>query len=92
MITSKTFMKDRLIRDKSGVPIGRCVLVDDSAYEEGTPLFVVIVSIPVSYYGAHSHVYIDGTPYLIPKKVPPVRRSSNGLNVVLNNVTLIPDV
>lgn len=84
----RTFIKDRLIRDKNGIPIGRCVLLEDSAYEEGKSLSVVLVKIPISYYNSNDSIYIDGSSYRIPKKAAMVRKNTDGRNIILNNVIL----
>jgi hypothetical protein len=90
-IVAKTFIKDRFIRDEKGVPIGRCVLIDDSDYEEGKSLPVALITLPTVYYVTQSHVYIDGTAYRLPEDVIPVRKSSRGSDIILNNVTLNPE-
>lgn len=84
----KTFLRDKFIRDEKDIPIGRCVIIDDSVYVEGESLPIVLVKIPVNYYSANDHIYIDGTAYRIPKDASPVRKSTDGINIILNSVTL----
>lgn len=85
---NKTFAKDMLIRDEQGNPLGRCVLAEASSYQEGKSFPVVLVKIPITYYGAHDHIYIDENAYIIPKKVSAIRKSTDGINIIFNNVTL----
>lgn len=86
----KTFIKDRLVRNKEGIPVGRCIILDDSMYEEGKALSIVLLKIPMSYYTGFNYIYIDGYAYNLPKDIPSIRKSRNGPNIILNTVVLEP--
>ena len=43
----KTFKQDHIVRDEKGRPLGRIVMRDDNAYEEGKDIEVAILEIPL---------------------------------------------
>jgi len=75
MTIVKSFKRDHAVRDRMGRPIGRIVLRDDSAYEEGEPVDVALLTVPVTEIAKIKALvlYLDGHPYRVPEDVPDAR-------------------
>lgn len=89
----KTFKRDHIVRDKKGGPLGRAVMRNDDAYEEGKDLEISILKIPVEFLDRviGSHVYIDGFRYKIPGDTPDFRRNRRGKDWIISSFILQRD-
>ena len=86
-----TFIRDHLVRDKKGLPLGRVVLVNDADYTKGVDsLFVALLECPVARVTTplKAHFYIDGVPYALQENIPSVRISRMKEKFYINNVYL----
>lgn len=89
----KTFKQDHIVRDKKGGPLGRAVMRNDDAYEEGKDLEISILKIPLELLDKVSgaHVYIDGFRYKIPANTPDFRRNRRDKDLVISSFILQRD-
>ena len=86
----KTFKQDHIVRDAKGGPLGKIILRNDNAYEEGKDIEVALLKIPLVLKGniQESTVYIDGHPYKLPENLPKFRRNTRGKDWVLSSFIL----
>ena len=89
----KTFKYDHVIRDIRGTPLGRVVMRNDQAYQEGKDIEIAILKIPLQFRAKllGSHVYVDGYRYKIPDKVPDFRFNKREKDWVMTSFILQRD-
>jgi hypothetical protein len=86
-----TFIRDRLVRSKEGLPLGRVVLVDDNSYEKGVAtLYVALLECPTERVKNlfQTDFYIDGILYRVQDKVNMLRISKLKNKTCVNHVYL----
>lgn len=86
----KTFKQDHIARDHRGLPLCRLVLVNDSAYTEGKPIQVALLSLPKSFeLGIVGlEFYIDETLYKLPETIPDFRVNTRKDCIIVSSVTV----
>ena len=86
----KTFKQDHIVRDVKGAPLGRVVMRNDAAYEEGKDIEIAILKIPLEFKARveNSCVYIDGFRYKIPEKIPKFRVNARSKDWVISSFVL----
>lgn len=84
----KFFNKDRILRDKSGRPIGRAVLA--SNYVIGANIPIAVLTVPKAFFRSLKSVvfYVDKVPYKIPDDLPKSKLSHTIDKIMVNNFYL----
>ena len=92
MTVVKTFLSDHVVRDNKGLPLGRIILINDDVYEEGKPVHVAILTIPLARTKKAQGLtyYLDGNPYKIPANLSPIKITQSGNKHLINNFILEP--
>lgn len=84
----ETFGLDRLLRNSSGVPIGRVVLIGD--FKPGPKIQVAVMEVfDSNNIKAIGEFYVNGKPYIVPSDLPDVRFSIYKNKVMVNNFYLV---
>lgn len=87
-IILKTFNTDRLLRDLSGIPIGRVSLIGEYKLESKIPIAVMEV-FNKNNVRAIGNFYIDGKPYKVQDDINPVRFTNINGKIYVNNFYLV---
>jgi len=88
----KMFRHDHVLRDQKGLPVGRVVLVDDSSYEEGEPIAVALMTVPLAKMMKLKGrlFYVDGIPYKLPDDISALKMKTSAGKHLVNNFYLEP--
>jgi len=89
----KTFEVDHIVRDIKGMPLGRIILIDDDVYDEGEPINVALLTVPLSKTKKVQGLtyYVDGHPYRIPLDLSNIKTNQVGDKHLVNNFVLKPE-
>lgn len=89
--TPKTFRQDHVIRDEMGKPLGRIVMRNDGAYQEGKDIEVAILKIPVELkeHIVGSIIYVDEYGYKIPENLPEFRNNRRDRDWIASSFVLL---
>lgn len=90
-VNLNTFSNDYIFREKSGKPIGRIVLFDETEYSIGvSTLKVAILKVPLTYSSGIIGLegYIDGIKYKIPTSIHDIKVNRRDKDWVLTNFFL----
>jgi hypothetical protein len=92
MSVVKTFKYDRVVRDSSGMIMGRAVCDERHPYAEGEPLHLVLLTVPSSLVPnpLSFEFFVDGIPYRVPESLPDIRISREGGVCRINTVIMHP--
>ena len=84
------FKRDRIIRNKSGKPLGRIILAKE--YIPETKIAITLMEIPRSFTdNPQTEIfYIDELPYKIQEDLHPIRIRKTKLKYLVNNFYLNP--
>jgi len=88
-VVFKTFKMDRLLRSFDGIPIGRAVLAGE--YTPGTDIMMAVMEVFSSVGTSPKDVdfYIDGIKHKVPSDLPPLKISTSGGKLMVNNFYLM---
>ena len=88
----KTFRHDHVLRDEKNRPLARAILRDDRVYEEGEPIEVAILTVPVAKMKKvrGRTFWVDGVPYRIPDDLSPLKLKEVAGKHMINNFHLRP--
>jgi len=84
-----TFIYDKVVRDKYGIPKGRVILKNDQEYEQGMdaiPVVLLKMSMKSGVLGLV--VYVDGEAYKIPTDIEKSKVSQKGPDFIITNFYL----
>jgi len=84
----KYFNKDRILRDKSGRPIGRAVLAME--FTVGANIPIAVLTVPRAFFKHLKNVvfYVDEMPYKIPNDLSTSKLSYTVDKIMANNFYL----
>jgi len=88
----KVFRHDHVLRDAKNMPLARVVLLDDRSYEEGKPIAVALLTVPVAKMKkVKGHLfYADGNAYKVPDDLSPLKLKEVAGKHMVNNFYLQP--
>lgn len=86
----KLFGRDKIVRNKEGIPIGRAILKD--SYEPGSDIALVLLNVPRSLVVSllDTIFYIDDCPYKIQHDINKVKVTMTPIRYTINNFYLKP--
>lgn len=90
----KVFRHDHVLRDAKFRPVARAILRDDNDYEEGEPIALALMTVPVAKMKKVKGqlFYADGTAYKVPDDLSPLKMKEVGGKHMVNNFYLQPVV
>mgnify|MGYP001117344391 CR=1 FL=1 len=86
---AKTFARDHIVRDKSGSPLGRMVLVGDYKADQDQ-YQVALLKIPRAFTSEAlgMTVFVDEVAYKVPDDLPVVKITHSKTDIILNSFIL----
>lgn len=84
----RLFEKDKILRNKDGVPIGRAIL--RSSYKVGSDIALVLLIVPKSLIISllDTIFYVDDHPYKIQNDINPIKITTTSIKYMINNFYL----